>query len=265
VALAGADVRRDAEPGRPPPRLPGPRGLTLSRAHGVFAVLGAFFLTNALIAEVVGGKLIFVGPEWLTLAGSRLAASIGVVLWPVVFVTTDLINEYYGRRGVRFLSWLAAGMIGYAFVMLWITMRIPAASFSGIDDATYNRVFGQTNWIIVGSITAFLVSQLIDVTVFHLLRRKTGASMLWLRATGSTVVSQLIDSVIVLYIGIALPQGYDLPRFVSIAVPNYLIKLVVAVLMTPLIYGVHHLIDGYLGEEEARRLTEAAAGPSRGS
>jgi hypothetical protein len=222
-------------------------------------VLSAFFVTNAIVAEVVGGKLVFVGPAWLTLGGSRLAASIGVVLWPVVFITTDLINEYFGKRGVRFLSWLAAGMIAYAFVTLWLTMKIPAAPFSGIDDASYDRVFRQTNWIIVGSITAFLVSQLVDVTVFHLLRRKTGASKLWLRATGSTVVSQLIDSVIVLYVGIALPQGYDLARFVAIAVPNYLIKLVIAVLMTPVIYGAHRLIDRFLGAEEARRMTEAAA------
>jgi uncharacterized integral membrane protein (TIGR00697 family) len=231
----------------------------LNKKHLVFAVLGAFFLTNAVLAEMIGGKLIFVGPESWTLFGSRLGASVGVFQWPVVFVTTDLINEYFGRRGVRRLTWLTIVMIAYAFVAISVAGWPPAAPFSSVGDAAFSQVFTQSRWIIVGSLAAFAVSQLVDVTVFHLLRRRTGRARLWMRSTGSTVVSQMIDSVVVLYIGLAIPNGWDLSRFATVAIPNYLIKLVIAFAMTPLIYLVHGVIDRYLGREEAERLAAEAA------
>jgi uncharacterized integral membrane protein (TIGR00697 family) len=112
--------------------------------------------------------------------------SVGVIPWPVVFVTTDLVNEYFGRRGVRRLTLLTAAMIAYAFIVLMFAMQVPATPFSGVDGQSFNRVFGQSRWIIVGSLTAFMISQLVDVLVFHSLRRRTGKRMMWLRSTGST-------------------------------------------------------------------------------
>jgi uncharacterized integral membrane protein (TIGR00697 family) len=191
--------------------------------------------------------------------GARPAATVGVFLWPVVFVTTDLINEYFGKRGVRRITLLAAGMIAYVFLVLFGTMRVPATPFSAVDDASFTKVFGQSQWIIVGSLTAFLISQLVDVVVFHMLRRRSGAKLLWLRSTGSTVVSQVIDSVVVLWIGLAIPLGWSLGQFVQVAVPNYLIKLALAVLMTPVIYIVHGVVERYLGHSLASELAEAAA------
>ncbi|HVR74855.1 MAG TPA: queuosine precursor transporter, partial [Planctomycetota bacterium] len=186
--------------------------------------------------------------------------SIGIIPWPIVFLTTDLINEYFGRRGVRRLSFLTVGLIAYVFLVLSITMPIPAAEgISGVDDASYRRVFGQSQWIIVGSMTAFLVSQLIDVSIFHLLRKRTGKALLWLRATGSTIVSQLIDSVIVLYIGLAIPLGWGLDTFLRTASTNYVVKLAVAVGMTPLIYAGHWAVERYLGKSVAESLAEEAA------
>jgi queuosine precursor transporter len=231
----------------------------MNRKDVVFALLGAFFLTNAVIAEIIGGKLVFVGPESLTFGGARLEASAGVFLWPVVFVTTDLVNEYFGRRGVRRLTFLTIGMIAYVFVALYLTGLVPASTNTGISDAHFDGVFRQSRWIIVGSLAAFAVSQLVDVGVFHLLRSKTGAGMLWARATGSTVVSQLIDSVIVLYIGLAVPNDWSFDVFLRVATPNYLIKLSIAIGMTPVIYLVHGLIERYLGRETARELAERAA------
>jgi uncharacterized integral membrane protein (TIGR00697 family) len=230
----------------------------MSRRDVVFGVLGAFFLTNAVVAELAGGKLIYVGPESWTLFGSRLQATVGVMLWPVVFVTTDLINEYFGTRGVRRLSLLTAGMIAYVFLVLQATMALPATPF-GVDDASYRNVFGPGSFIILGSLLAFLVGQLVDVGVFHALRRRSGKSRLWLRATGSTLVSQLIDTVIVLWIGLAIPNQWSLQTYLSAAVPNYLIKLGLAVAMTPVIYAVHWLVERYLGHALADDLAESAA------
>jgi uncharacterized integral membrane protein (TIGR00697 family) len=230
----------------------------VKRKDVVFAVLGAFFLTNAVLAEIVGGKLIYVGPESWTLFGQRLGASVGVFLWPVVFVTTDLVNEYFGRGGVRRLTFLTVAMIGYAFFALLVAGAVPAAPFSSVGDAAFEQVFRQSRWIIVGSIAAFAVSQLVDVAIFRAVRAKTGASRIWMRATGSTVVSQIVDSVVVLYVGLAVPLGWDLRQFVVVAVPNYLIKLAIAFAMTPVIYLLHALVARYLGRDEAERIAAAA-------
>jgi hypothetical protein len=236
----------------------------MSRKDIVFAILGGFFLTNAVLAELIGGKLIYVGdPSWKLGPLGPFMMSVGIVPWPVVFVTTDLINEYYGRRGVRRLSFLAVAMIAYAFVVLWLTQLIPAAP-GRVDDESYNKIFGQSQWIIVGSITAFLFAQLIDVFVFHMLRRRTGKAMIWLRATGSTVISQLFDTLIVLYIGLYVPSlwtehPWTLEQYFSTAATGYTVKLFVAVGLTPLVYLGHWAVEKYLGHKVAEELAESAA------
>src|SRR2546428_801683 len=185
----------------------------MTRKDIVFTVLGGFFLTNAVVAELIGGKIISVGEEsWRLGPLGPFAMSVGIIPWPVVFVSTDLINEYFGRRGVRRLTFLTVAMIAYAYVVLFLTMQVPATTFEGIkgvDDRSYNRVFGQSQWIIVGSMTAFLISQLMDVSIFHLFRKRTGHALIWLRSTGSTIFSQMIDSIVVLYIGLAIPQKWS--------------------------------------------------------
>ena len=110
-----------------------------------------------------------------------------------------LINEYFGEKGVKKLSLITAALIAYCFVLLYAALKIPAVHGQNlITDSQFTAVFGQSMWIIVGSITAFLVSQLIDVTIFHYVKNRTGNKMIWLRSTGSTVISQLFDSFIVL-------------------------------------------------------------------
>jgi uncharacterized integral membrane protein (TIGR00697 family) len=232
-----------------------------TRRERLFITLAGVFLVNAIVAEVVGGKLFAVN-----FMGTVRVLSVGVLLWPVVFVTSDVVNEYFGRAGVRRLSILGAILIAYVFVALWACGLPAALSFSPVGDAEYEAVFFQSRWIIVGSITAFLVAQLVDVTVFWVLRRQTGARLLWLRATGSTVVSQLIDTVVVQFIGLHLPwrlsggaRGIDFDTFVNGAVSSYVFKFAVAVGVTPLLYVVHAVIDRYLGSEEAERLQAQTA------
>jgi len=100
--------------------------------------------------------------------------------------------------------------------------------------------------VIVGSIAAFLTSQLIDVFVFHRLKERTGNKYIWLRSTGSTVFSQLIDTYVVLYIGFVLPGNMKWSDFMTIAPTNYVLKLLIAVSLTPLIYLGHYLVRNYL-------------------
>lgn len=254
-----------------------------SRPTRLFLILGGFFIANAMLAEFVGIKIFslesvfgftpfsmtFFGVDGL---GFNLTA--GVLLWPVVFVMTDLINEYYGRKGVRFLSWLAVGLIIYAFLMALLAIKAPPndwwQSVSGLrenpaDSLTdmnlaFTRIFGQGLWIIAGSVIAFLIGQLIDVIIFHKIRRATGGKKLWLRATGSTLFSQFVDSFVVLIIAFYIGADWDLVRVLAIGVVNYIYKFIMAISLTPVIYGVHFLIERYLGPELSEKMKLAAAG-----
>lgn len=208
----------------------------------IYIILAGVFITNALVAELIGGKLIYIGNNVM---------SLGILPWPIVFITTDLINEYFGEKGVKKLSFITAGLIAYTFFILLIGLNIPAVKGDGlITDDQFSAVFGQSMWIIVGSITAFLASQLIDVTLFRFLKNKTGNKMLWLRSTGSTVISQLFDSFIVLGIAFWLPGKINTQTFIASAFTGYSVKLVIAVGLTPLIYLGHYLIDNYLAREK---------------
>ena len=248
-----------------------------SRTTRLFIVLAAFFAANAIIAEFVGVKIFALEttfglpPFGWNLFGQSgsLSFTAGVLLWPVVFVMTDVINEYFGRRGVRLISFLAAGLICYAFMFAFLAIGLAPAAWwvtvnaeRGVPDmqAAFANVFGQGLWTIGGSLVAFLVGQLIDVGIFHRIRTVTGERWIWLRATGSTAVSQLVDSFVVLYIAFVLgPQQWPVPLFLAVGTVNYVYKLVAAIALIPLIYLMRRAIERYLGEAEAARLKAEAS------
>ncbi len=240
-------------------------------------LMTAFFVGNAIVAEFVGVKLFALEPTlglppfgWNLFgqAGS-LSFTAGVLIWPIVFIMTDVINEYFGRRGVRFISFAAAGMITYAFFFAYAAIHlVPADWWVGVNkahgvpdmQAAYNSVFGQGLWTIGGSLTAFLVGQMIDVGIFHRIRERTGERWIWLRATASTAFSQLVDSFVVLYIAFVLgPQQWPVSLFLAVGTVNYCYKMVMAVALSPLIYVARHYIERYLGPAEASRLKAEAA------
>lgn len=233
----------------------------------LFFVLGGFFITNALVAELIGGKIFSVSlPSflqtllgWLDIHKQSVNLSVGIIPWPIVFVATDLVNEFFGRKGVRFYTFVTIGLIIYAFFILQLARVVVAADFSPVSQEQFDAVFGTSQWIIFGSLVAFAVSQLVDVLVFARLRNRTGGRHLWARATGSTVVSQLIDTFIIGFVAFYLPGTFTWEQFVQVGVVSYLYKVVVAILITPLCYVGHGLISRFLGPEEAKRLAERAA------
>jgi uncharacterized integral membrane protein (TIGR00697 family) len=247
------------------------------KANRLFIVLAGFFLINALLANFVGGKIfsleatLGIEPvEWSLLGvQGNLSFTAGVLLWPFVFVMTDIINEYFGVRGVRLISWIAVAFICYAFVAAYAAIALAPAGFwveanrdLGVPDIqrAFALIFGQGLWIIAGSVVAFLIGQLIDVAVFHRIRRATGEKRVWLRATGSTAISQLVDSFVVLYIAFVLgPQQWSIAQFLAVGTVNYAYKLAVAIALIPLLYFARRLIKTYLGADEAERLRNEAA------
>ena len=246
----------------------------------LFILLGGIFISSALIAEVIGVKIfsledtVGVDRANINLFGSPFSFHLtaGVLLWPVVFIMTDIINEYYGTRGVKFLSYLTIGLISYAFLIFNGAIHLsPSEYFSignGIDkpDNAFRGIFGQGMWIIIASIVAFLVGQVLDVLIFHRIKKFTGEKNIWLRATGSTLVSQLVDSFVVLFIAfyvgkrIQTGQGdaWSLHQVLVTGTGNYIYKFVVAILLTPVIYLVHHWIERYLGHSTAAEMKRAA-------
>lgn len=254
----------------------------------LFVLLAGIFLSHALLAELIGVKIFSLeqtlglsGAQIPLLGGTKLDFNLtaGVLIWPVVFLTTDLINEYFGKGGVRQISFLTAGLIAYTFLVIYVAIGLaPAAFWQDIhsEDSlgrpfdinfAFGRLFGQGLGIIVGSVVAFLLGQLLDVFVFQRLRRLTAEKHLWLRATGSTLVSQLLDSFVVLFLAfyVLAPAGlrWTVPQLLSVATLNYIYKFVVAWLLTPLIYASHGLINKYLGKELSHNMRKEAAEGSR--
>jgi len=242
----------------------------------LFIFFTAFFVANALIAECIGGKIFSLEkvfglqPSSFALFGqSGLSFSLtcGVLLWPLEFIMTDIVNEYYGPKAVRQISYIAVALITYAFLMFYLAIHIPPADFwitsnskDGINNMqiAFNGIFGQGMWIILGSLTAFLVSQIVDVTVFHKIKRSTGEKWIWLRATGSTLVSQLVDSFIVLFIAFKIGRDWSWQLVLAICLVNYTYKFTMAVILTPLIYFMERRIEKYLGTETTQKMKLAA-------
>lgn len=251
-----------------------------SRKTNLFIILGSIFLTNAILAEIIGVK-IFSGEKTLgfepvnwTFFGEYVLdfnLTAGAVIWPIVFITTDIINEYFGKKGVRKISFITAGLIAYVFVIIslvtvlvpadfWLEVNAQTPDGSGFNiDYAFNTIFRQGLGIIIGSLTAFLLGQLIDVFVFQKLRAVTGPKMIWLRATGSTLVSQFIDSFVVLGIAFYVFGNWSISQIISVGMINYIYKFTVAVLLTPLLYVGHGMIDRYLGKDLAEKMAKEAS------
>lgn len=246
-----------------------------SKKNSLFILLSTLFITNALIAEVIGAKILSVEkilnipPLALPFIGDsalNLEMSVGVLIWPIVFILSDIINEYFGRSGVKRISIIGAGMIAYAFLIIYISTETPPADFwlqnNSVDPTgnpmninfAYSTIFRQGLGIIVGSIIAFLVGQLVDAYTFHYLRVLTQHKWLWLRATGSTVVSQLVDSFLILFIAFYLLGNWSLNQVIAVGLIQYLYKIFLAIVLTPLIYLMHGIIDKYLGKQESLKL-----------
>ena len=191
------------------------------------------------------------------------------MLWPLEFVITDIVNEYFGPKAVRRISITAVALISYAFIMFYLAMNIAPADFwvgsksaSGIANmqTAFEAIFGQGMWIILGSLYAFLVSQFIDVYVFHKIKKVTGEKMVWLRATGSTLVSQLVDSFVVLLIAFKIGNGWSWSTVLAVCAVNYMYKFVMAIILTPLIGVIETRIEKYVGHGMARKMKREAMG-----
>jgi uncharacterized integral membrane protein (TIGR00697 family) len=239
-----------------------------SRRQKLFIFLFGIFLTNAIIAEIIGVKIVSLeksfGYQPLNIPTSwgtfwSLNQTAGALNWPIVFIVSDIINDYFGKKGVRFISFTSAGFIAYSFLIIYLaTLLVPAdfwietnrgTSNFDINDA-FNRIFRQGLGIITGSLLAFLVSQIVDAFIFDRIKARTGSKMIWLRATGSTLISQLIDSFLVIGVAFYVFGNWTVAEWFNVSLNNYMYKFLVAIILTPILYIAHYFIDSYLKTED---------------
>lgn len=236
-----------------------------TRKQKLFIVLFGIFLTNAIIAEIIGVKIVsiekslgFLPLNLTTFWGEKwdLNQTAGALNWPIVFITSDIINDYFGKKGVKFISYTTALFIAYSFLIIYLATLLVPADFwisvnakSGNINDSFSLIFRQGLGIICGSLSAFLVSQLFDAYVFEKIKNKTGNKYIWLRATGSTLISQLIDSFLVIGIAFYLFGNWSISQWMNVSLNNYLYKFFIAILFTPILYLVHFIIEKYLKKE----------------
>jgi queuosine precursor transporter len=214
----------------------------LNRRIRLFLVLSCVFITCLTVGDIIGGKLIET-----RLFGYQFTLTVGMIPFPVTFLITDLLNEFYGKRAARFVTWVGFAMAALAYVFIFVAAEIPIAAmtradgWTGVNEESFNRVFAGSQRMIAASLCAYLIAQFVDISIFHALRQATHQRLLWLRASGSTVISQLVDTITINFVawfGI-LPLA-DIGR---IMVSSYVLKVLIAVGLTPLVYAGHALIE----------------------
>lgn len=220
--------------------------MTFDARLKLFLFLACLFVTSLLVGDLIGGKL-----YETEVGGLMLIISVGMIPFPIVFLLTDLINEFYGARVARFVTLVGFVMAWFTILVLIVAGLVPWAPFTqgpdwtGVRQASFDNIFASSRKILICSTVAYLLGQLIDIFIFHALRRRLKGRFLWLRATGSTVVSQFLDTVV---INLLVWYGtMPLSNLVSIMATSYLVKLVTAIGLTPLIYGGHALVERGLG------------------
>ena len=200
----------------------------LDRKQQFYVWLTAIFVAALITGDFIGGRF------WL-LGGFTLSA--GIIPFPLTFVLTDVVNEFYGPGGARRLTFVGLGAAVFVWLVITLALHLPPSPQSPIPDSVFQAAFGTAARLYVASLTAFVVGQMLDISIFRALRKRTGHRLLWLRATGSTVVSQAIDSFTVSFVFLAgnQPLGFITQN----AANNYVGKLIMAVLLTPVIYAIH--------------------------
>ena len=225
--------------------------MTLDARIKLFLFLACLFVTSLLVGDLIGGKLyqVEVGDILFTI-------SVGMIPFPIVFLLTDLINEFYGRQAARYvtfvgflMAWLTIAILEVAGAVPWAAMTL-APDWPGVRPESFENIFASSRKILMASTAAYLVGQLIDISIFHVLRKKLHGRFLWLRATGSTAVSQLVDTAVInaiVWYAVMTPRD-----FLSVVATSYAVKLTAAIALTPLIYAGHAVVERGLGIQPYR-------------
>jgi uncharacterized integral membrane protein (TIGR00697 family) len=211
----------------------------MDRKNRLFVYLTGIFVAALLVSDLIGGK-------FFRVAG--LDFSVGMIPFPLTFLLTDIVNEFYGTEGARRLTYVGLVTAIFVFVVINVAIALPTSPESPLAGDVFKNVIGSSVRLYIASLVAYLVGQLLDISIFLFVRRVTGERFLWLRSTGSTVVSQAIDSLVVNFV--FLSGSKSMVYILRTARNNYLVKLALAVGLTPVIYLGHGILHRYLHVRE---------------
>jgi len=221
--------------------------LDLTPRQRLYVYLCAVFLTALLIGDTIGSKL-FTLDIPCGVGTLHATLSVGAIWFPITFLLTDVINEFYGSVGARFVTFVGFWMAIAPLLIILAARKIPAAPFSPVKQEAFDNVLGNANTIFFASLVAYVVGQLIDIGIFQYAKRLTQSRHIWLRSTGSTLISQLVDTVIVTYV--AFYGQIPTARLHQAATTSYVVKVLLAIGLTPVIYALHAIIHRRMHIEE---------------
>jgi uncharacterized integral membrane protein (TIGR00697 family) len=211
----------------------------MDRKQRLFVYLTGIFVAALLVSDLIGGK-------FFRVAGFDF--SVGMIPFPLTFLLTDIVNEFYGTEGARRLTYVGLVTALFVFGVINLAIALPTSPESLLSGAVFKSVIGSSVRLYIASLVAYLVGQLLDISIFFLVRRVTGERFLWLRSTGSTIVSQAIDSLTVSFV--FLSGSKSVTYILQTARNGYLVKLALAVGLTPVIYLGHGVLHRYFHVRE---------------
>lgn len=207
----------------------------------LFLFLAALFVTSLVVGDLIGGKLMGV-----PFFGTTQILSAGFLPFPITFLLTDLLNEFYGKSAARTVTFVGLAMAVFTLLVVTVAVAAPwhpvtaAPEWGGLTPKPFEAVFASGQRILLASMVAYVFAQLLDIAVFHQLKRATKGRFLWLRATGSTVISQLLDTILIQWL--VWNESLDVAKLTSLIIGSWLGKLLIAIALTPLIYAGHALL-----------------------
>ncbi|MFT5904220.1 MAG: putative integral membrane protein (TIGR00697 family) [Flammeovirgaceae bacterium] len=200
-----------------------------NEAFGLYLLLGGLFITALITCNLIANKFVTVD-----LGFKVFTISAGVLPYPITFLLTDILSEIFGRKKTNAIVYTGFAASLFVLMMLYLGSLFPSIEESPVNDDYYNTVF-QNSWrIILASMVAYLTAQLVDVRLFHFWKKLTKGKKLWLRNNASTILSQFVDTtlvVLVLFVGV-LPFG-TIGDFIF---DGWLFKVLVALVDTVFIY-----------------------------
>jgi len=198
----------------------------LSREHKKF-ILFALYLTSMVLVNTLGSKITTLG---------SVRASVGVFFMPILFLVTDIIGEVYGRKTSALFVNISSAMLVFMFAMIGLCIVLPPNPTWGLQKS-YATIFGSSMRMTAASLISFFIAQHVDVFTFSLMKRLTRDRYLWIRNNVSTMVSQLIDTTIFMFIAFYhMTDQYTVPFIISLIIPYWLFKVLFAFIDTPLCY-----------------------------
>ena len=244
IGVVGRD-NRPIHPGSVPP-------YSLTSQQELYVYLTSIFVTCLIVADVIGVKIFELKFPFSIFGHNTVEHTCGMLTFPITFLLGDIINEYYGPKATKKTVYIGLAMSVLVFIVMNIAQVLPYLNKPfNVTPEAFNMIFGSAKLMYVASISAYLVGQLMDIWLFGVIKRITKGKLLWLRATGSTLISQLIDSFVVSYVAFSLGKSVTnqtpatLAEVWNIAITGYGLKFIISFLITPILYALRHIMHNH--------------------